>query len=79
MDSEYLSSSKYVFYFSFFVQRLKMAAHESPTGSQQSSGEGEGESTPEEGADAHHDTGTPETPMSLSDLLGYAFFLILLN
>lgn len=47
-----------------------MAAHDSPTGSQQSSAEGEGESTPEEGADAHHETGTPETPLSLSDLLG---------
>lgn len=47
-----------------------MAAHESPGGSQPSSGEGEGESTPEEGAETHVEAGTPETPLSLSDLLG---------
>lgn len=46
-----------------------MAPHESPTTSQPSSGEGEGESTPEEGAE-HTDTETVETPLSLSDLLG---------
>lgn len=49
--------------------QYKMVAHESPTGSQPSSGEGEGETTPEEGGE--HGGETSEQPMSLSDLLGY--------
>ncbi|KAI4471407.1 ran binding protein 9-related [Holotrichia oblita] len=50
--------------------QLKVAPHESPTSSQQSSAEGEGESTPEEPTEGHAETATPEQPMSLSDLLG---------
>ncbi|KAL3284793.1 hypothetical protein HHI36_018934 [Cryptolaemus montrouzieri] len=46
----------------------KMNAHESPSGSQQSSGEGE--STSEETPEPHSETETQEAPMSLSDLLG---------
>lgn len=46
-----------------------MAAHESPTGSQPSSGEGEGETTPEEGGE-QAEVEVPEQPLSLSDLLG---------
>lgn len=46
-----------------------MAPHESPTTSQPSSGEGEGESTPEEGAE-HAEKETVEPPLSLTDLLG---------
>lgn len=46
-----------------------MAAHESPTASQPSSAEGEGETTPEEYGE-HPETETPEVPLSLSDLLG---------
>lgn len=46
-----------------------MAPHESPTTSQPSSVEGEGETTPEEGGE-HTDPETVETPLSLSDLLG---------
>ncbi|XP_060521135.1 ryanodine receptor isoform X2 [Cylas formicarius] len=49
--------------------QYKMAAHESPTGSQPSSGEGEGETTPEEGAE-QTEAETAEQPLSLSDLLG---------
>lgn len=45
----------------------KMAPHESPTGSQPSSGEGE--TTPEEGGE-HTDAETTEQPLSLADLLG---------
>lgn len=53
-----------------------MAPHESPTSSQQSSAEGEGESTPEEQTDGHGaETATPEQPLSLSDLLGYVKML----
>lgn len=52
-----------------FNSRFKMAPHESPTTSQPSSGEGEGESTPEEGAE-HPEAETIEPPMSLTDLLG---------
>ncbi|XP_030749975.1 ryanodine receptor isoform X1 [Sitophilus oryzae] len=48
--------------------QYKMAAHESPTGSQPSSGEGEGETTPEDGEQTEAET--PEQPLSLSDLLG---------
>lgn len=44
-----------------------MAAHESPTGSQQSSGEGE--TTPEEGGE-HPEAEVTEQPLTLSDLLG---------
>lgn len=44
-----------------------MAAHESPAGSQPSSGDGE--TTPEE-AGEHPEVETPEQPLSLSDLLG---------
>lgn len=50
---------------------MKVAPHESPTSSQQSSAEGEGESTPEEPTEGHAETATPEQPMSLSDLLGF--------
>lgn len=46
-----------------------MAPHESPTASQPSSGEGEGESTPEEGAE-HAESEAVEPPLSLTDLLG---------
>ncbi|CAG9853862.1 unnamed protein product [Phyllotreta striolata] len=45
----------------------KMAAHESPTGSQPSSGDGE--TTPEEVGD-HVEAETTEQPLSLADLLG---------
>ncbi|KAK9885791.1 hypothetical protein WA026_013660 [Henosepilachna vigintioctopunctata] len=48
--------------------QYKMSTHESPTGSQHSSGEGE--NTSEEGADQHAETEMLEAPMSLSDLLG---------
>lgn len=47
-----------------------MAPHESPTTSQPSSGEGEGESTPEESTE-HAEPETVEPPLSLTDLLGY--------
>ena len=46
-----------------------MAAHESPTTSQPSSAEGEGETTPEEEGE-HADAESSEAPLSLSDLLG---------
>lgn len=49
--------------------RFKMAPHESPA-TTPSSPEGEGEITPEEGAEAHPETET-EGPVSLADLLGY--------
>lgn len=49
--------------------QFKMAPHESPTTSQPSSGEGEGESTPEEAAE-HPEPETAEPPLSLTDLLG---------
>lgn len=49
------------------IYRYKMAAHESPSGSQPSSGDGE--TTPEE-AGEHPEAETPEQPLSLSDLLG---------
>lgn len=48
---------------------MKMAPHESPTGSHQSSMEGEGETTSEEGAE-HPDGERPVEPVSLQDLLG---------
>ncbi|XP_045464164.1 ryanodine receptor isoform X4 [Harmonia axyridis] len=48
--------------------QYKMNAHDSPTGSQLSSGDGE--TTPEEGAETHSESETQEIPMSLSDLLG---------
>ncbi|CAH0546152.1 unnamed protein product [Brassicogethes aeneus] len=47
--------------------QFKMAPHESPTGSQQSSGEGE--TTPEEGGE-HAEGEVMEQPLTLSDLLG---------
>lgn len=50
--------------------QYKMAAHESPTTSQPSSGEGEGETTPEEDGGEHLELEGPEAPLSLSDLLG---------
>ncbi|XP_017777975.1 PREDICTED: ryanodine receptor [Nicrophorus vespilloides] len=51
--------------------QMKMAPHESPTSSQQSSMEGEGESTSEEGAEAHVEGEvSTEPPVSLQDLLG---------
>lgn len=46
-----------------------MNAHESPTGSQLSSGDGE--TTTEEGAETHSESESQEVPMSLSDLLGW--------
>lgn len=49
-----------------------MVTHEAPTGSQSSSGDGEGETVLEEGVD-HTDPESPEVPLSLSDLLGYVF------
>jgi ryanodine receptor 2 len=49
--------------------QYKMAAHESPTTSQPSSAEGEGETTPEEDGE-HAEVEAPEVPLSLSDLLG---------
>ncbi|XP_063919785.1 ryanodine receptor isoform X1 [Zophobas morio] len=49
--------------------QYKMAAHESPTTSQPSSAEGEGETTPEEEGE-HADAESSEAPLSLSDLLG---------
>lgn len=51
------------------IFRYKMAAHESPTTSQPSSAEGEGETTPEEDGE-HAEVEAPEVPLSLSDLLG---------
>lgn len=50
--------------------QYKMAAHESPTTSQPSSGEGEGETTPEEDGGEHPEVEGQEIPLSLSDLLG---------
>lgn len=50
--------------------QYKMAAHESPTTSQPSSGEGEGETTPEEDGGEHPEVENSEVPLSLSDLLG---------
>ncbi|XP_071050495.1 ryanodine receptor isoform X2 [Onthophagus taurus] len=50
--------------------QMKMAPHESPTNSQPSSGEGEGESTPEEAAGEHLEGATSDQPLTLSDLLG---------
>lgn len=53
--------------------QYKMAPHESPNSSPQTSMEGEGESSPDEGAEPHTATeGEPgsEPPISLSDLLG---------
>lgn len=55
------------------IVRFKMAPHESPNSSPQTSIEGEGESSPDEGAEPHPpgEGETPtEPPISLSDLLG---------
>lgn len=50
--------------------RLKVAPHESPPGSPRSSGEEQGETTPEEGAEGHLESASAEAPMTLQDLLG---------
>lgn len=49
-----------------------MAPHESPNSSPQTSIEGEGESSPDEGGEHPPGEGEPsgESPISLSDLLG---------
>lgn len=47
-----------------------MAPHESPAGSQPSSGEEGGETTPEERGEGHPETASAEAPMTLQDLLG---------
>lgn len=57
----------------FRIFRFKMAPHESPSSSPQTSIEEGGESSPEEGAEhtGAEGEGASEPPISLSDLLGY--------
>ncbi|XP_025830516.1 ryanodine receptor [Agrilus planipennis] len=50
--------------------QIKLAPHESPTSTSPSSGEGEGETSTEEGVEGHVESETPETPVTLQDLLG---------
>lgn len=53
---------------------FKVAPHESPAGSQPSSVDEQGESTPEEGGESHPEASvSADAPLSLQDLLGWVF------